>query len=573
MASNQGADKQRTEIGEVLHRFRRAFYGIGAFSFVINLLALAPALYMLQVYDRVLASRNETTLLMLSLLVVAIYGLQSLLRYMRSSVLVRIGNRFDMTLNKRVFTAAFERKLHNHDGDPSQAIQDMGKIRTFLSGNALGALFDVPWTPIYIAVAYIIHPMLGSIMVFGAVVLFLLAWLTNAATAKPLEESSQAGNSASNFANSHLHNAEAIEAMGMLSGMRERWFTQHKNMLGQQALASDRSERINGVSRFIRTSLQSLILGAGALLVLDNQITPGMMIMCSILLGQALRPVEQVIGSWQQAVACRGAYSRLNRLLESAPPRQTSLSLPAPQGRLVLENVFAAPPGRSEVVISSVSFTVEAGDTVGLIGPTGAGKSTLARLLVGVWGARIGTVRLDGADIYRWNKDELGPYVGYLPQDIELFDGTVAENIARFTEPDSDKVIKAAQQAGVHDMILHLPKGYETRLGNDGSALSGGQRQRVALARALYGDPTLIVLDEPNSNLDDAGEAALVETIKALRERGATVVIASHRANVLNAVNKLLVMRNGGLALYGDQGEVVEKLQQQKAKAVGHDEG
>lgn len=567
------ADTKRTELGEVLYRFRRTFYSVAAFSCVINFLSLVPPLYMLQVYDRVLRSENVTTLLMLTLIVLFAYGLQALLQQVRSKVLVRVGNRFDMQINQRVFTAAFERILRREKGDPAQATRDVSRVRQFLTGNALTAFFDVPWTPIYIAVAFIVHPLLGFINVFGTIVIVIMAWVTHASTNQPLTEANKASMQAGHFANTHLHNAEVIEAMGMLPGMRERWFSHHYSMLGQQALAADRGDRIRSFTRFVRISLQSIILGAGAWLVINGgQITPGMMIVCSILMGQALRPVEQVIGSWKQTVDARAAHKRLDAILESAPPRKTNLSLPKPKGRLDLDNVFATPPGGQDMVLRGVTFAVEAGDTVGLVGPTGAGKSTLARLLVGVWGAKVGTVRLDRADIYRWNKEELGPHIGYLPQDVELFDGTVAENIARFTEPDSEQVIRAAQQAGVHDMILHLPQGYETRLGANGSSLSGGQRQRVALARAVYGDPALIVLDEPNSNLDDSGEAALVQALLSLKTRGATVIIVTHRTNVLSAVNKLLVMQNGNVALYGERTEVLQKLQQQKAASLPHEQ-
>ncbi len=557
----------RTELGEALFRFRRILYSLAAFSFVINMLALTPSLYMLQVYDRVLNSRNETTLLVLSLLVVAIFALSGLLQLVRSSVLIRVGNRFDAMLNQRVFTAAFERNLRREGGNPSQAIQDLTRLRQFLTGNALFAVFDVPWTPIYIAVAFIVHPLLGAMNVFGSVVLIAMAYLTHVATHKPLDEANQASVRANAFANSHLHNAEVIEAMGMLPGLRARWLSQHRRMLGLQTVASDRNARISGVSQFVRISLQSLILGVGALLVIQGKITAGMMIVCSILMGQALRPVEMAINSWKQFIACRGAYARLDEMLKTAPPRGASLSLPAPRGQIVLENVYATPPGARAAVLKGLNFTIDAGDVVGVIGPSGAGKSTLARLLVGVWGAQAGTVRLDGADIYRWNKDELGPHIGYLPQDIELFEGSVAENIARFAIPDSAQVIAAAQQAGVHDMILHLPQGYDTQMGMNGSSLSGGQRQRVALARAIYGNPSLIVLDEPNSNLDEAGEASLVETLRVLKAQGSTVIVITHRTSVLAAVDKLLVMRDGVVMMYGAREDVLKGLHQQQLQA------
>lgn len=558
----------RTELGEALYRFRKTFYSLAAFSCVINIIGLTPALYMLQVYDRVLASRNETTLLMLTLLVVGLYLLSGLLEFARSSVLIRVGNQFDMMLNTRVFTAAFERNLRRQGGNPSQAIHDLTNLRQFLTGNALFAFFDAPWTPIYIAVTFMIHPLLGMITVIGSVVLFVLAYFNNIATQKPLADANRASISAGNFANNHLRNAEVIEAMGMLPGLRSRWFGQHRRVLALQTLASDRAARITTASRFVRICLQSLILGAGALLVIEGSITAGMMIVCSILMGKALGPVEMAIGTWKQMLSTRQAYGRLDDMLKSAPPRGQTLSLPAPKGIVSLENVFASAPGAQEAILKNLSFTINVGEVVGVIGPSASGKSTLARLIVGVWQARAGTVRLDGADVFQWNKDELGPHIGYLPQDIELFEGTIAENIARFGETDAEKIILAAQRAGVHDMILRLPRGYDTPLGVDGASLSGGQKQRIGLARAIYGDPALVVLDEPNSNLDDVGEAALVQTVSDLKRRGTTVVVITHRMNILNAVDKLLVMREGVMTMFGPREDVLKGLRQQQAQAA-----
>jgi len=560
---------RRTELAEVLYRFRKTFYSLAAFSCVINILGLTPALYMLQVYDRVLASGNKTTLLMLTVLVVGLYLLSGLLEYARSSVLIRVGNHFDMQLNNRVFTASFERNLRRAGSNPSQAIHDLTNVRQFLTGNALFAFFDAPWTPIYIAVVFAVHPMLGLITLCGSIILIVLAFINNLATQKPLAEANQAALAAGVFANNHLRNAEAIEAMGMLPGLRQRWFGQHRRVLTLQTLASDRAARISTVSRFVRISLQSLILGAGALLVIDGVITAGMMIVCSILMGKALGPVEQSINTWKQMLSTRQAYGRLDEILEDAPPRGTSLSLPAPKGQLQLINVFGGAPGSQSTILKDLNFSVDAGEVVGVIGPSASGKSTLARLLVGVWPARVGHVRLDGADVYLWNKDELGPHVGYLPQDIELFEGTVAENIARFGDIDDAKVIQAAQRAGVHEMILRLPKGYDTTLGVDGGSLSGGQKQRLGLARAIYGDPALVVLDEPNSNLDEAGEQALIQTLLELKQRGTTVIVITHRMNVLNAVDKLLVMREGALVLYGPREGVLNQLRQKQVQASG----
>ena len=559
---------RRTELGVALYRFRHIFYSLAAFSCVINILGLTPALYMLQVYDRVLTSANQTTLLMLTLLVVGLYLLSALLEFARSQVLIRIGNRFDMLLNQRIFTASFERNLRRAGGNPAQAIQDLTNLRQFMTGSALIAFFDAPWTPVYIAVTFMVHPLLGFITLGGSIILIVLAYITNAVTRRPLAEANQASIFAAAFANNHLRNAEVIEAMGMLPGLRARWFGQHSRVLSLQTQASDRNARISTASRFVRITLQSIVLGAGALLVIDGAITAGMMIVCSILMGKALGPVEQSIGAWRQMLNTRQAYARLDEILKEAPPRGDTLSLPAPKGHIRLENVFAGAPGGQNAIIKGLSFDIPAGDAVGVIGPSAAGKSTLARVLVGIWPSRAGTVRLDGADVYLWNKDELGPHVGYLPQDIELFEGSIAENIARFGAVSDERVIEAAQRAGVHDMILHLPQGYDTPLGADGASLSGGQKQRVALARALYGNPALLVLDEPNSNLDESGEAALMQAIADMKRHGSTVVLITHRMNVLNTMDKLLMMRDGGLAMYGPRDDVLKALHPKQIKAA-----
>lgn len=555
----------RTELGQAIHQFKKTFYSLTAFSCVINFLGLTPALFMLQVYDRVLSSRNETTLLMLVLLAGGLYLISALLEFARSRVLIRVGNKLDMTLNQRVFTAAFERNLRQSGGNPSQALNDLTTIRQFMAGNSLFAFIDTPWTPIYMGVAFLVHPALGFVMLGGSIVLIVLAYFNSISTQKPLADANRASVAASHFADNHLRNAEVIESMGMLPGLRSRWMKMHAQVLGLQTLASDRGARFTGITRFFRMYLQSLILAAGALLVLTGDITPGMMIVCSLLMGKALAPVEQVIGAWKHMVAARESYKRLDELLQSAPKRGETLSLPTPKGHLLVENLIAGAPGQQAPILRGVNFEVQPGEVVGVIGPSASGKSTLARLLVGVWGARAGSVRLDGADIYLWNKDELGPHLGYLPQDIELFDGTIAENICRFGEQNAEQIIQAAQRAGVHDMILRLPQGYDTPLGNGAISLSGGQKQRLGLARAMYGNPAMVVLDEPNSNLDDVGERALVTAINDLKKRGTTVFLITHRMNILQVVDKLLVMRDGTVAMYGPRQQVLAALQQQQA--------
>ena len=548
------------EIGQALAGFRGAFRSVGVFSAIINLLMLVPSLYMLQVYDRVLSSRNETTLIMLTVMVLGTYMLMNGLEFVRSFVLIRVGAQLDMKLNKRVYTASFEQNLKKSGGNAGQALQDLTTIRQFLTGNSLFAFFDAPWFPMYLLVIFLFDWILGVFAVGGTIILVILAYVNEVVSRKPLAEANGMAVTAGTLATNNLRNAEVIQAMGMLPNLMSRWFKLHGRFLQLQAEASEKAGIVTATSKFVRISLQSLILGLGALLALENRITPGMMIVGSILMGRALAPVDQLITVWKGWSSTRSAYQRLSELLSSNPARREGMPLPKPLGNLALESVTAVPPGSNVPALRNLSLTISAGDVVGVIGPSGSGKSTLARLLVGVWPAAAGKVRLDGADVYLWNKAELGPHIGYLPQDIELFGGTVAENIARFGEVDSDKVIQAAQRAGVHDMILHFPQGYDTVLGDGGAGLSGGQKQRIGLARALYDDPSLIVLDEPNSNLDDSGEQALLAAIQQLRQRGRTIVVVSHRTSILQVTTRLLLLRQGTVQAFGPTGTVLAEL-------------
>nr|WP_314545850.1 type I secretion system permease/ATPase [uncultured Massilia sp.] len=557
-----------TEIGRILLSFKGTFYTVGAFSAIINLLALVPSLYMLQVYDRVLSSRNEVTLLMLTMLMLGAYLFSSGLELIRSFVLVRVGARFDMQLNRRLYSAAFEQNLKQAGGNAGQALTDLTTLRQFLTGNALFAFFDAPWFPIYLLVIFFFEPWLGLFALCGVVILVVLAIVNERATYAPLKEANDMAIASNTAATNNLRNAEVIESMGMLPNLMGRWFKLHGKFLSLQAQASQKSGTISATTKFFQMSLQSLVLGLGALLVLDNKITSGMMIAASILLGRTLAPVQQLIGVWKSWNGTRSAFDRLTKLLDANPARPAGMPLPAPQGQLSVEGVTASPPGVRTPIVKSLSFAIQPGDVLGVIGPSGSGKSTLARLLVGVWPTMMGKVRLDGADIYAWNKSELGPHLGYLPQDIELFSGTVSENIARFGQIDSEKVVLAAKRAGVHDMILHLPEGYDTRLGDGGAGLSGGQKQRLGLARAMYGDPALIVLDEPNSNLDEVGEQALVNAIFDLRQRGKTIVLITHRPSAIGATTKLLVMRDGSAQLFGPTKDVLAAITEANQKAL-----
>ncbi len=559
----------KSEIIDALSSFKGAFRTVGIFSAIINLLMLAPSLYMLQVYDRVLQSRNEVTLLMLTLLMLGAYALMSALEFVRSFVLIRIGTKLDMQLNKRIYTAAFEHNLKRGGGNAGQALQDLAQIRQFLTGNGLFAFFDAPWFPLYLLVIFMFDLYLGLFALAAVAIMVVLACVNEAVSRKPMAEANSMAVASSNLATNNLRNAEVIEAMGMLPNLMARWFKLHGRFLQAQAEASEKSGTVTAVSKFVRVSMQSLVLGFGALLVIEGKMSPGMMIAGSILLGRATGPIDQLIGVWKQWSSVKSAYQRLNELLSANPPRKAGMELPKPQGAVSVEAVTAAPPGSTVAVLKGVTIALRPGDVLGVIGPSGSGKSTLARLLVGVWPAQAGTVRLDGADIYQWNKDQLGRHIGYLPQDIELFAGTVAENIARFGAVDSEKVIAAAQRAGVHDMILRFKDGYDTVLGEAGSGLSGGQKQRIGLARAMYDDPSLLVLDEPNSNLDDVGEQALVTAMNDLRLRGKTIVIVTHRTTVLGATTKLLLLRDGVAQAFGPRDQVLQAMNrsQQQAQA------
>lgn len=552
----------KNEITDVLRSFKSTFRTIGVFSAIINLLMLVPSLYMLQIYDRVLQSRNEMTLLMLTLLMLLAYAVMSTLEFIRSFILIRAGAKLDMKMNKRIYTAAFEQNLKRGGGNAGQALQDLTQIRQFLTGNGLFAFFDAPWFPFYLSVIFMFDVWLGVFATCGVILMVILAYANEVVSKKPLSEANTMAIISSNLATNNLRNAEVIEAMGMLPSLMSRWFKLHGRFLQLQGEASEKSGIVTALSKFVRVSIQSLVLGLGALLVIEGKMSPGMMIAGSILLGKATGPIDQLIGVWKQWSSVQSAYKRLEELLSNNPPRVAGMDLPKPKGAVSVEAVVAAPPGSKVAVLKGVTFALPPGEVLGIIGPSGSGKSTLARLLVGVWPAAQGTVRLDSADIFQWNKDQLGAHIGYLPQDIELFAGTVAENIARFGEVDAEKVIIAAKHAGVHDMILHFPQGYDTKLGDGGAGLSGGQKQRIALARAMYNDPSLLVLDEPNSNLDDVGEAALVQAVNYLRSIGKTIVLITHRTSILSATTQLLLLRDGVAQAFGPRDQVIAALNQ-----------
>jgi len=551
---------RRSDLAAALWAFRREFLVVGLFSMVANLMMLAPTLYMLQVFDRVLVSHSELTLLALSLITLFLFGVMAFAEWTRSRVLVRAGVRFDQQLSSRVFNASFESYLTESRAGPSRAFYDLITLRQFITGQGIFALFDLPWAPIYLAVIFFLHPMLGWVAVGFAIVQALVAWFGHRRTVAPAEDAGRAANDVQAYLQSKLRNTEVIESMGMLGALRRLWRRSHDRALAQNSQAQEISSRVMAWSKFIRYTQQSLSLGAGALLVIDGQLSAGAMIAANVLMTRALAPIDQLVGVWRSFITTRDAFRRLEQLLARYPERDPNLRRVAPRGEVTLRDVVATAPGRASPILKGITFSVPAGSVTAVLGPSGSGKSTLARVLMGIWPDVSGEVLLDGLPVDGWNRIELGPHLGYLPQDIELFEGTIGENIARFGELDSQKVIEASRCAGLHEMILRFPKGYDTPIGEAGGLLSGGQRQRIGLARAVYGDPALIVLDEPNANLDDAGEAALVRTVQQLKARGKTVVLITHRPGIVGVADRLVILQDGQLKAEGPRDAVVASL-------------
>ena len=564
--------KTRNDITAFIAARKSLFTSLALFSALINLLMLVPSVYMLQVYDRVLPSGNEMTLLMLTLIMAGLLALTGGLDYLRNMLVIRMSNQFDLALNSRVYDAAFQAKLHRTPGHlPLQAQTDLMILRRFMTGNGVFAFLDLPWFPLYLLVIALFNPWLGLFACGGAAVLIALALLNERLSGPPLTAANRSSSAAQGMQSSHFAHPETADAMGMQQYLRQRWLNRHCDSLKEQTQASDYSAKIMTTTKTVRLILQSLMLGLGGWLALDNTISPGMMIAGSILLGRALSPVEQVTGVWKSAKESRLAYQRLTALLAAHPQPTQKLALPVPQGNLSVSVMLAGYPGADTPQLHNLHFSLVPGEVLGIIGPSGAGKSALAKLLAGLWPATRGAVRLDGADLCQQDKAVSGKYIGYLPQDIALFPGTIADNIARF-DPDADpeNIIRAAQLAQVHELILQLPQGYETLTGADGTGLSGGQRQRIALARALYGSPALIILDEPNAALDDAGLSALLAAMDTLKKQGKTIVLITHHKPLLSVTDKLLLLAGGRMQLFGPAEKVIETLNHQAGKNNDH---
>lgn len=542
---------------------RRSFMTTAFFSLFVNLLMLVPAIYMLAIYDRVLMSGSESTLLMLTAITVFLFLVLGGLEWIRSRIMVATSARLDEHLGERVFDAIFARSLTSGGAvATAQPLNDLLQIRQFLTGPGLLAFFDAPWIPIYVGLMFLFHLYFGVVAVLSMLLLAGLAFWNEVATRTDLADANRESLETTQFVQRNLRNAEVVETMGMLPRLRARWYARQMQVLALQSRASTKAGLINALSRTYRLTIQSLVLGLGAYLAIRKDISPGLVISGSILLGRALAPLDQMIAGWRGFLGAREAYARLDALLRTIPEQEPHMALPPLRGHVKLEYLVVAVPGRNEPILNGITLTIEPGTTVALIGPSAAGKSTLARAILGLYPAVHGRVCLDGADIHNWDRTQLGQSIGYLPQDVELLDGTVAENIARFGQIEADRVVEAAQWAGIHEMVLSLPQAYDTPLIGGGVTLSAGQQQRIGIARAIYGRPRLVVLDEPNANLDMAGEAALQTTLEQLQRDGCTVVVVTHRMNVLQVVHKIALIVNGKLARYGSREEVLATMAQ-----------
>ena len=562
-------NKPPSELRKALAELEPYFKKAALFSLFASLLVLAPSGYMLEVYDRVVNSRSHMTLAMLTILVLFAYVVMEVLEWVRSEVMHDAGMALDKQMSGRVFSAIFEANLRRLPGGTAQPMNDFRTVRDFLHSPVLMALMEAPVSLVFLLLIFAISPVLGWSAVVAAIVQTFVGWLNERSTQPPLMAANRSAMAAQQYADGTLRNAQVIESMGMLRDIHQRWMKKQREFLGLQATASDHAGFYQAISKFWQNTVSSMLLGLGAWLLLRNQLNGGAayMIVGSILGGRVLAPLIQIVSQWQNVVNVRGAYERLDNLLAQVPVREAGMPLPAPLGKLVVEGLVAGAPGNPAPILKGVSFALQPGEVLAVVGPSASGKTTLARMLVGLWPAANGKVRLDGADVHTWNKTELGPHLGYLPQGVELFDGSVAENIARFGAVDAVKVEAAARAVGLHEFILALPRGYDSPVGREGAMLSGGQRQRIGLARAIYGNPAFVVLDEPNSSLDEQGDAALASAITQLKSRGTTFVVMTHRTSVLGVADKMLVLNDGQTQLFGPRDDVLKALSEAANKA------
>ena len=540
-------NKQFSNLRLVFHKFKREFIWVGIFSFIANMLLLVPAVYMIQIYDRVLISRSELTLIFLSIITLFLFMVMALSEWLRSKLLIRVGLRIDEALNKLVFNASFKSFLNFKKDNPSDLLLRLTGLRQFLTGAGISTFFDLPWTPIFIAIIFLLHPVLGYLATLFAFIQLAIVYFTNRSSEEIDLHAAKAEERNASYLYNKLKNPDSVESMGMLGNLRSNWLLYHNDYQQQMKIAFDKLHKQQAVNKFIRYTMQSFILGVGALLVIKSELSMGGMIAGNIIASRALRPIDSIVGAWKQFIEAKTSFLKIEKLLADYPEGDSEIHYPIPKGQMTLKKMFAYAPNRKAPILNKLDIKFNLGRTVAIVGPSGSGKSTLAKCLIGIWPDIKGELLLDGTPIKNWDREQLGPYIGYVPQDIQLFDGTIAENIARFETVDPEKVVEASTHVGIHDMILKLPLGYDTKIGVGGSLLSGGQKQRLALARAIYNNPVMLVLDEPNSNLDEQGDIALDNVIKKFKVENKTIFIVTHRQNILQLADDILEVKQGAI--------------------------
>jgi PrtD family type I secretion system ABC transporter len=564
---------QETPLRKILGQCKQTFYLVVGLTYMLEFLSLAPMLYLLNVYDRVLSSRSGITLVSLTLIIVAVYVFWGAMEWIRERLMVRLSLRIDWDVGPDVFDASFRSHALRKNVDVHQLLGDLMELRQFFTGAPLLALIKAPWAVVFVAIGWLFHPYLAIFAAVASALILFFTYMTLKVSGPILRESHQAKSQANRVAVDSLRHAETTLAMGMLGAVRDRWYAQHSQFLTKQVYASEASGLMGGFTGFISRAMPSLQIGLGVYLAMQGLITGGMIIVSSMLVSKAMGPFNDLLTHWRSIATARQAYDRVNALLLEDEVYQSQMQLPLPKGELLVSGLIGLPPGAKKPVLTGINFSLAAGQVMAVVGPSAAGKSSLVKLLLGLWAPAGGSVRLDGVELCDWSHDEVGPHVGYVPQEIDFFEGSVAENIARLGPVDSEKVVQAAELIGMHSTILGFPDGYDTPLGDSGFALSGGQRQRLAIARAVYGSPKYVVMDEPNSNLDDAGEAALVQTINKLKEMGTTVVLTTHRPRLVGAVDMMLVLQAGQQVAFGPAKNILDAVRQQQTgtPAAGRD--
>ena len=538
-------NKKYSSLRLLLHKFKREFIWVGVFSFISNMLLLAPSVYMVQIYDRVLISRSELTLIFLSIITLFLFIVMAFSEWLRAKLLIRIGLRIDEALNKLVFNASFKSFLYFKKNNPSDLLARLMSLRQFLTGAGIITFFDLPWAPIFIAVIFLLHPLLGYLALVFALIQLAIAFVTNRSSEEIDLNVTKAEERNTSYLYNKLKNPDSVESMGMLGNLRSNWLLHHNDYQHQMKIAFNKLHKQQAINKFIRYTMQSFTLGVGALLVINSELSMGGMIAANIIVSRALRPIDSIASAWKQFIEAKTSFLKIEKLLADHPESDSEILYPIPKGKITLKKMFAYAPNREEPILNGLDIKFNSGRTVAIMGPSGSGKSTLAKCLIGIWPDIKGDLLLDGTPIKNWDREQIGPYIGYVPQDVQLFDGTIAENIARFDIIDPEKVVEASTQVGIHDMILKFSLGYDTKIGVGGNLLSGGQKQRLALARAIYNNPVMLILDEPNSNLDEQGDIALDNVIKRFKAENKTIFIVTHRQNILQIADDILEIDQG----------------------------